>query len=193
VRSGYGWDAFDRLAGDFWKQLGVKCGVASRALFISAFALVDLWACGAGHAASSQCTRTESTLFTCRMGNNVVSVCASELSAGAGLVQYRYGPRGKPNFRFPSTAQDWRAKTRTGTLTFAGGGGAYMAFSNPPYRYVVYTAIGRGWGQTAGVAVEKDGKLIRNLKCSTELKSELGPNLFDEAGFRSDQDGFELP
>jgi len=109
---------------------------------------------------------------------NVVSVCASQLSADAGLVQYRFGPEGAPDIRLPLAAQDWRTRTRAGMLTYAGGGGAYVAFTNAPCRYVVYTAIGRGWGEKSGVAVEKNGKLVSNLPCTQEPVSEFGPDLF---------------
>jgi hypothetical protein len=146
-----------------------------------------------GRADSSQCTDVESVLFTCRSGNSVVSVCASQLSADAGLVQYRFGPEGAPNIRFPLAAQDWRTSTRAGMLTFAGGGGAYVAFKSEPYRYVVYTAIGRGWGEKAGVAVEKNGKLVSNLLCTQKPASELGPDLFRNARFPDDSEGFDLP
>lgn len=147
----------------------------------------------AGQAASSQCTDTESVLFTCRIGKNVISVCASQLSADAGLVQYRFGPEGAPKIRFPATAQDWRTRARAGMLTYAGGGGAYVAFTNASYRYVVYTAIGRGWGEKSGVAVEKNGKLVSNLPCTQDPVSELGPDLFSKGGFPSDPAGFNLP
>jgi hypothetical protein len=146
-----------------------------------------------GQAASSQCTDAESVLFTCRSGKNVVSVCASQLSADAGLVQYLFGPEGAPKIRFPPTAQDWRTRARAGMLTYSGGGGAYVAFTNAPYRYVVYTAIGRGWGKKSGVAVEKYGKLVSNLPCTEEPVSELGPDLFRHGGFPGDPEGFDLP
>jgi hypothetical protein len=62
-----------------------------------------------------------------------------------------------------------------------------------PYRYVVYTAIGRGWGEKSGVAVEKNGKLASNFRCMQEPVSELGSDLFSKGGFPSDPDGFDLP
>jgi hypothetical protein len=144
-------------------------------------------------AASSQCTNVESTLFTCAVGENVISICASQLSADAGLVQYRFGPQGAPRIRLPASAQDWRMNTRSGMLSFAGGGGAYIAFKSDAYRYVVYSALGHGWGEKAGVAVEKDGKLVSNLPCTQKPISELGPDLFRSAGFPQDLEGFELP
>jgi hypothetical protein len=178
--------------GHLWEVLAFMCPCRLHLLrLLSGVAILIVPS--TGQAASSLCVDTESILFTCRSGANVVSVCASQLSAGAGSVQYRFGPEGAPNIRFPLAAQDWRTWTRAGMLTFAGGGGAYVAFTSALYRYVVYTAIGRGWGTKAGVAVEKNGKLASNRRCTQEPVSELGPDLFRSANFPDDNEGFDLP
>jgi hypothetical protein len=144
-------------------------------------------------AAAAHCSSAEQTLFSCSTGSKIVSVCATQdLSAGAGAVQYRFGPMGSPELRHPPAA-DWRRSTRGGVLTFAGGGGAYLAFARGPYRYVVYTAIGRGWGEKAGVVVEKSGKRVASLRCRDKEISELGPDLFARAGIIEDTAGFDLP
>ena len=145
-------------------------------------------------AVASHCSADEQTLFNCSTGGKTVSVCAApNLSADAGSVQYRFGPLGAPELVYPPTAAGWRKLTRGAVLTFAGGGGAYLAFTNGPYRYVVYTAIGRGWGEKAGVAVEKNGKRVANLPCKDRETSELGPDLFAKAGIAEDAAGFDLP
>lgn len=142
----------------------------------------------------SHCSSDETVLFSCRTGNKTVSVCASpDLSTHSGSLQYRFGPRGAPEIRLPQTPSEWRSHTRSGVLTFAGGGGAYLAFTTPPYRYVVYTAIGRGWGNKAGVSVDRDGRLIRVFPCTDPPVSELGPDLFRKAAVSADQQGFDLP
>lgn len=143
---------------------------------------------------ASHCSADEQTLFTCSTGSKTVSVCATaNLSADAGSVQYRFGPPGAPELVYPPTTADWRTLTRGAVLTFAGGGGAYLAFTSGPYRYVVYTAIGRGWGEKAGVAVEKNGKRVASLPCKGKEVSELGPDLFAKAGIAEDTAGFDLP
>jgi hypothetical protein len=68
-----------------------------------------------------------------------------------------------------------------------------MVFAKPPYRYIVYSAIGKGWGQKSGVVVEKDGKRIANLPCTGRTTSELGPEFFERAGVRPADHDFELP
>ena len=76
---------------------------------------------------------------------------------------------------------------------YAGGGGAYLRFSNGQVSYVVYTAIGRGFGTADGVAVEKAGKLVANVKCVGTSTSEMGPDFFNKAGLPEDDEEFDLP
>lgn len=143
---------------------------------------------------ASHCSAEEETLFTCSTGRKLISVCASrDLSASSGFLQYRFGPPAAPELVYPPTNADWRAVTRSSVLTYAGGGGAYLAFSRGPYRYVVYTAIGRGWGTKAGVVVEKGGKRVADLRCTSKETSELGPDLFARAGIAEDPGSFDLP
>ena len=144
--------------------------------------------------AASHCSAKEQTLFSCDTGSKTVSVCATpDLSADAGSVQYRFGKTGAAELVYPPAAANWRKLTRGGVLTFAGGGGAYLAFTNAAYRYVVYTAVGSGWGEKAGVAVEKQGKRVASLPCKGKETSELGPDLFTKAGIADDTAGFDLP
>jgi hypothetical protein len=145
-------------------------------------------------AASSQCAPPERTLFSCDTGRKVVSVCASpELTTDRGWVQYRFGSLGAPELAYPATDSDWRRATRGGVLSFSGGGGAWLAFARGAYRYVVYTAIGKGWGEKAGVEVQKDGKRLAALRCEDREISELGPDLFANAGIADDPHEFDLP
>ena len=159
-----------------------------------AVAFLFSWLPRAAAAGTSHCSAKEQTLFSCNTGRKTVSVCASpDLSASAGSVQYRIGRPGAPELAYPPADADWRKVTRGGALSFAGGGGAYLAFANGPYRYVVYTAIGEGWGKKAGVAVEKSGKRVASLPCKEKETSELGPDLFAKAGIAEDTEDFDLP
>jgi len=145
-------------------------------------------------AGTSHCSAKEQTLFSCDTGHKTVSVCASpDLSANAGSLQYRFGRLGAPELVYPSAEGNWRQVTRGGTLTFAGGGGAYLSFAKGPYRYVVYTAIGKGWGQKAGVVVEKSGKRLTSLSCTDKETSDLGPDLFARTGIAEDPASFDVP
>lgn len=148
----------------------------------------NLWA------ATTHCTTQERIIFACRTGKKLVSVCASPtVTPSSGTVQYRFGPAGAPELTLPGAPAVPRSVAQAGTLMFSGGGGAYLRFTQGAFGYVVYTAIGKSWGQKAGVAVEKDGKRTANLKCTGAVTSELGPDWYGQAGFPDDTQGFELP
>ncbi|MGB0127402.1 MAG: hypothetical protein WBP72_07155 [Rhodocyclaceae bacterium] len=157
-------------------------------------ALVTLMPPHAAVAGPSHCAAKEQALFSCSTGRKTVSVCASAaLSATEGRLQYRFGRPKAPEFAYPPNKVNWRQVTRGGVLTFSGGGGAYLAFASRPYRYIVYTAIGKGWGEKAGLVVEKNGRRTMNLPCKGKETSELGPDLFAAASIPEDSASFDLP
>lgn len=154
---------------------------------------VVAWPGLASAAPASLCTEGETAVFTCASGAKLISVCASrDLSSRAGTLAYRFGPPGKPEMSWPPPDR-WRRAVGSGTWAFSGGGGAWLAFHREAYRYVVYTAIGQGWGSKAGVAVEKGGKVIANLACQGKPVSDLGPDFFHRAGIADDPADFDLP
>lgn len=145
-------------------------------------------------AAGSHCSKEESVIFNCSVGKNTVSVCASSpIDKESGYLQYRFGPVGSPELAYPDKLKPPANSVTADTLTFAGGGGAYLRFTRNRYSYTVYTAIGQGWGEKAGVSVEKNGKRQINLSCKDRPVSELGPDFFDQAGLTKDESGFDLP
>lgn len=146
-------------------------------------------------ATDSHCSEQEQTIFSCSLGKKIISVCASKnISPTSGYFQYRFGLKNSPELKFPVlTDTSSRSFIQARTLMFSGGGGAYLRFINGRYNYIVYTAIGKGWGTKDGVAVEKDHKLIANLKCQDVPDSKLGDELFSLAGLINDQDEFQLP
>ena len=133
-----------------------------------------LLAAGPGQAATStHCATHEWIVFSCAIDNKVVLVCASgDLAQSGGSLSYRFGPLGRPEISYPSSGQS-RDVIKAGRWVFAGGGGAWLAFHRSLYRYIVYSAIGRGWGEKAGLAVEKGGRLLTNLRCRGTPISEL--------------------
>lgn len=176
------------------RDLHLPAGRAGALLALTGAALLAMTLPGVCQAGPSLCSAGEVTLFGCGLGQKRVAVCGSpDISAERGRLQYRFGRPGSLELVYPPADADWRAVTRGGVLAFSGGGGAYLAFTNGPYRYVVYTAIGRGWGTKAGVVVEKGGRRVASLPCKDQEVSELGPDLFARAGVVEDAEMFDLP
>lgn len=144
-------------------------------------------------ASDTHCSEQEQIIFSCSLGKKIVSVCASsDLSPNSGYLQYRFGERNAPEFIFPVSAEPAN-RIQARTLMFAGGGGSYLRFINGQYHYIVYTAIGKGWGVKDGVSVEKDNKLIANLRCQDVPVSKLSEEFFIHAGLATDENEFSLP
>ncbi len=146
------------------------------------------------YAQPSHCTPQELTVFNCSVGHKVISICTSHfLSPQSGYLQYRFGVVGSPELIIPNQKIPPNHLVSGNTLTFAGGGGAYLRFMRKRYHYIVYAAIGRGWGEKAGVSVEKNGQGRANLICRDQPSSLLGPDFFEHTQITIDQIGFELP
>lgn len=144
---------------------------------------------------ASLCRATEAEVFACRTGEKMVSVCASrDLGPKRGYVQYRFGKPGEtPEMLLPA-AEEHPGRNASGEATaFAGGGGAWLRFTNASVAYVVYSGVGR-WGpkgeteQRAGVVVERNGKRTANVKCVGKERSELGPDWFAKSGIQPKRD-----
>lgn len=136
-------------------------------------------------------------MFSCGAGKKVISVCASkDIAPDHGYLQYRYGTPGKIEMTVPADKSAPAAKTViAGSLMFSGGGGDYLRFKAGDYEYIVYTAIGRGWGEKDGVAIEHNGKRRGHVSCTDEPDSKLGTSFYTKAGLAEDkpEQEFELP
>lgn len=99
-------------------------------------------------AAPTLCQPAEITVFSCGAGKKVISVCASkDATSDRGYLQYRFGTPKHVELAVPADHSTPPSKSAiAGNLMFSGGGGAYLRFKTGEYEYVVYTAIGRGWG-----------------------------------------------
>jgi hypothetical protein len=154
----------------------------------------------AKQARSSFCAPAETVLFECRTGAKLVSVCASsDASPTKGSLQYRFGkPGASAEITLPEPPSIPSKSASGETVAFSGGGGAWLQFHKGEYAYVVYTGIGK-WGPKGeprtkeGIAVERAGKPVANLKCTGKLTSLLGPDWFEKAGVQSNGEEFEFP
>lgn len=147
-------------------------------------------------AAETLCKQQEQVIFSCSLGKKTVSVCASnDLSANSGYLQYRFGQPGRIELNLPALPQSVPVNqfVQARSLMFSGGGGGYLRFINGSYHYIVYSAIGKGWGPKDGVAVEKNGRLIVYHECRDIPVSEIGEAFFSEAGLLIDQREFNIP
>ncbi len=153
-------------------------------------------------AQTSFCTSDESVVFACRSGAKMVSVCASKPAGPQrGYLQYRFGKPDSaeplemilPESRLPPS------KVATGeNVPFSGGGGSWLRFAKAPLAYTVYSGIGK-WGpkgeirEKSGVVVERQGKAIATLKCTSKPLDELGPDWFDRMGVKASGQDFDFP
>jgi hypothetical protein len=151
---------------------------------------------------ASFCTSEESVVFACRTGGKMVSVCAAKTAGPTrGYLQYRFG---KPDSPEPlemilPESQLSPPKVATGeNVAFSGGGGSWLRFTKAPLAYTVYSGIGK-WGpkgeirDKSGVVVERQGKAIATLKCSSKPIGELGPDWFQRMGITANGQDFDFP
>ena len=151
---------------------------------------------------ASFCTSEESVVFACRTGGKMMSVCAAKTAGPArGYLQYRFG---KPDSPEPiemilPESQLPPSKAATGEyVPFSGGGGSWLRFAKASLAYTVYSGIGK-WGpkgevrEKSGVVVERQGKVVATLKCSSKPISELGPDWFQRMGITANGQDFDFP
>lgn len=146
--------------------------------------------------AATLCRAGETVVFDCPIAHGKrASACASAaLTAAAGTLQFRLGSLSKAELQWPAApAENWRDRVKAGQVMYAGGGGAYLRFAAPPLEYVVYSALGRGWGHKAGVMVLQDGQPKSVLRCRAPATGTMGPALARRAGLPEDGQELELP
>jgi hypothetical protein len=181
--------------------------------------LVVLATASASAQAADWCGPGEDRVFRCQAGRQTISVCARSEPGQPRRLTYRYGQRAATAFsiaavtggdpqstKLPDAAEAGvtagvtanvtargTARVTARTLMFSGGGGAYLRFTTGATDYVVFSAIGKGWGEKQGVAVVQDGKTTRFRRCTGQATSTLGPSLFERMGIVEDQQEFVLP
>ncbi|QND86772.1 Uncharacterized protein ChrSV_4547 [Chromobacterium vaccinii] len=135
------------------------------------------------------CTPAEKVIFTCETGKKVASVCMVGKQGLHSLIQYRFGQIGHMEISIPENPAGPSNAVSYGTLSYSGGGGAYLRFSRGNYRYTAYTGMGKGWDKT-GITVERDNKLLANLLCK---ESDVPNDSFSRLNVPKDNIGFEIP
>ena len=134
----------------------------------------------------SLCAVGEQVIFSCGMGRKMVSVCGGR--ATAPHAQYRYGAPGNIELAFPGPGQSGLSYARE---MYSGGGALQIRFSNGGYDYAVYSRTVRtGFGRDGhnnprfsdGVMVRRNGRLISNRACTTQVAGDAQPEDFMTEG-----------
>lgn len=126
----------------------------------------------------TQCIASEEIAYSCRFGENVVSICSTPTT-----ITYRYGPLNRPEIQIASNGVDGRAFQQVG-----GPKGVRLSklrFSNAGYDYVVtglekdvrisWLAVYRGAGRPLGERECPQGGELQSLNIPGR------PSIADEA------------
>jgi len=151
----------------------------------------------------SFCTQMETVVFTCLSGTKMISVCSSRgAAASKGILEYRFGKADSSEpLELSLPEGNYLPKdTATGQcVPFAGGGGCWLRFQKGKFSYVVYTGIGK-WGpngetqEKKGLVVERNGRVLSNLKCTERFESALAPDWFERFGITvKEEEDFLFP
>lgn len=142
----------------------------------------------------SLCTPDEKVVFTCQTTKaKLVSLCGMGIVEGeAGYLQYRIGAAGKPpEMVHPTARLQPKEGFQYGTLLYASAGGAFVQFTKGSFKYVTYSASGKGWDK-AGVSVTQAGKPIAEVFCK-KGDGDIDLGFVEREGVPRTKDEFELP
>ena len=104
---------------------------------------------------TSVCDRNEQVMFSCKIEQDVVYLCASKASGDAApVIRYLQGPVAQPKLIYSSANAVSGKPLRRSHLGFAGGTGGYAySFEHEGAKYVVYAISGAESLQRAGVLI----------------------------------------
>lgn len=162
-------------------------------------ALIAFMICQTSHA-QSLCKKPEISYFSCNIGRKILSLCGSDdLSKSGGYVQYRFGTNTLTELTYP---EEKKHPKGVFFYNFAAQSSAMLAhinFKNGNFVYVIYDddyVIDYKTGKrefTSGVSIIRDGKEIKDMKCSEKhkriemnfgtLEQEEKREIFMEGGF----------
>ncbi len=125
------------------------------------------------------CQASEKVAFSCSVGKKIVSVCSSDFhQKSKQTIRYLFGVPKKIELTLPENQND---RVSFGSLSYSGGGGAYIIFETNDFSYAVYSRILRQ-GQDAGVAIRKKGKIIKTLQCKLGPHSDMDLPMLEKLG-----------
>ena len=146
-------------------------------------------------ATSERCAAGELLIFHCPTGRKQVALCQDH----KGQLRYRFGADLGAAEKDMTRSPNDPAQVEGATQVYAGGGAAWLRLREGRHAYVLYSGIGR-WGENGqpeareGISVEREGRTIARIPCSSPAESLLGPDWFEAHGIHpADPDAFDLP
>jgi hypothetical protein len=89
--------------------------------------------------AGALCTSGERVLFSCRMKEKSVALCASaDLGRTTGYVQYRFGTAQKLELQYPKEKEPAESNFFISSIAYSGGGEARVRFLRNNVSYYIY-------------------------------------------------------
>lgn len=145
--------------------------------------------------ASEHCPANNLLVFYCQTGRKQVALCQD----AKGQLLYRFGVDLRAAEKQVIRSPNDPAQVEGATQVYAGGGAAWLRLREGRHAYVLYSGIGR-WGENGqpeareGISVEREGRTIARIPCSSPAESEFGPDWFEAHGVHpADPDAFDLP
>ena len=135
--------------------------------FLFIFFLVAGSAAGAD-ISGSLCLPGENVMFSCQIGEKVVSLCATaDLSVDTGCLTYRFGRPGRePELTYPSKPTHPKDAFCYAYSGYSKGSTQELAFDIGDYTYTVHIDNHAFRGSASGIVIEKNGKRVAYLKCN---------------------------
>lgn len=120
------------------------------------------------------CQKSEMTLFECRIGVKLASVCMGIWASNAKFPQYKFGTHKKIEMVYPQSMPDNEGELRLSRSMYSGGGEVHIRFSRNQYEYIMYDSTVRTSFATderndsdfrSGIAIKRRGKIIMDRQC----------------------------
>ena len=143
--------------------------------------LLSSAACGAEGEVPTHCQVNERVVFSCRMKDKIVSICASPAAAPYESIEYRFGAKDKVEMTYAATHSN---KNRFYAYTEPLAPGAMVRevwFDRGDIRYMVTHCEGGNCPRSAGLIVYRKTKPISTRVCEYDFsaKAAFDPKIID--------------
>jgi hypothetical protein len=122
---------------------------------------------------SNLCRKGEINFSSCSVGKKIASFCTSSKNVSSPYIQYRFGTPEKLEFVFPANG------TKSKEIVFFNSSGVYtdgsegrLSFKSGKYQYIFFHIDSRH-GDSSGIHVLKDGKLVKDLPCTNPTADQI--------------------